>query len=102
VPHFHAWASSPRVIDSTVYYWGIVGQDIYAVRYAFHDGSSVTTFLTDGSQLLATDNRAQLLPPERRGATFVYATYPGRTFVLGADFTVLSDSTLAAPTERGH
>lgn len=72
VPHFKPGFSSPVVIDNRLYYWGIRESDgkLHAMRYDFSGDDLDSTSL--GADVLGTDFRFNLRPPERRDDRIVY------------------------------
>lgn len=91
VPALHAFFSSPSVIDSVLFYWGITPADsgqfrISAMKYDFATGRADSTYLF--SEGLETDNPGHLEAPHRQGNAIVYRTM-GRSFVLSRELRVI-------------
>jgi hypothetical protein len=91
LPFFSEHFSSPTVIDSMIWYWGFIGDRLYAVKYEVRTDRADTVFLAEDQLLQATDNRYQFQSPERTNSHVRYATYR-RTFTLATDMRVVHDS----------
>lgn len=93
VPALHAFFSSPSVIDSVLFYWGITPADsgrfrISAMRYDFATRRADSTYLF--SEGLETDNPGHLEAPHREGNAIVFGTM-GRRFVLSRELRLLRE-----------
>ena len=88
VPHFEPGFSSPVVIDNRLYYWGIRESDgmLYAIRYEFSGGDIDSTSLEE--QVLGTDFRWNLLPPERDDDRLIYRGQGTRWELSVSEFEV--------------
>lgn len=94
LPFFDPNFSSPAVIDSLFYYWGLDREASYvyrvlAVRYDFIREGIDSTFLFRDE--LATDNPYHFDRPEPTDGLIRYATH-GRTYWLRPDLTLVRDS----------
>ena len=92
VPAMHPFHSSPNVIDSVLFYWGITAADsgtfrISAMKYDFGRGVADSTYLY--SEGLETDNPGHLEPPFPGGDFIVYRTLAGR-YALTRDLRIVS------------
>lgn len=76
LPHFNSGFSSPSVIDSTLYYWGLSLQDaggryrLYAMRHSARDGRVDSLFLREETP--ATDFRYFYSPPFAQEGAIVF------------------------------
>lgn len=85
VPHFNSGFSSPSVIDSTLYYWGLSLQDaggryrLYAIRHSARDGRLDSVFLREETP--ATDFRYFYSPPFERDGAIVFEGGEARVLI---------------------
>jgi len=92
VPAMHPFFSSPNVIDSVLYYWGITAANsgpfrISAMKYDFRTRRADSTYLfSDG---LETDNPGYFVPPALERDLVVYATFQ-RRFHVTRDLRIVS------------
>lgn len=70
-------------------YWGIAGERVYAMRYAWNPRRLDSTMVSSDPLLLATDNRFQLEPPVRVDSEYRFSTAPGDKFVLDRNWRVV-------------
>lgn len=102
VPHFHNYFSSPTVLASSLYYWGIDVEQmfraprIYAIRYEFSSGRIDSVLLEYG--LHGTDNRSYLHPPEAVQENVLYER-EGKWWLLDRESfkILLTDTTDTLP-----
>lgn len=85
LPHFNAGFSSPSVIDSTLYYWGLNLRDaggryrLYAMRVAARAGRIDSLFLREETP--ATDFRYFYRPPFPQDGVIVFEGGDARTSI---------------------
>ena len=93
VPHFNSGFSSPSVIDSTLYYWGLSLQDaggryrLYAIRHSARDGRLDSVFLREETP--ATDFRYFYSPPFERDGAIVFEGGEARVLIDRAAWRIL-------------
>ena len=103
LPHFNAGFSSPSVIDSAVYYWGLNRQDdqgryrLYAMRYSPRRGQLDSVFLREEAP--ATDYRFFYGPPFKQDSTIVFEGGEARALVDPLAWRVLRVERLAPAEE---
>ena len=93
VPALDTFFSSPNVIDSVLFYWGITPADsgqfrISAMKYDFTTGRADSTYLF--SEGLETDNPGHLEAPHREGNAIIYRTMDKR-FVLSPALRIIRE-----------
>jgi hypothetical protein len=85
LPHFNSGFSSPWVIDSALYYWGLSRQDnqggnrVYAMRYSPRRGQLDSVFLRE--ETAATDYRFFYGPPFQEHGTIVFEGGKARALI---------------------
>jgi hypothetical protein len=85
LPHFNSGFSSPSVIDSTLYYWGLNLQDdrgryrLYAMRYTARDGRVDSLFLREETPVM--DFRYFYGPPFEQAGAIVFEGGEARAIV---------------------
>ena len=93
LPHFNSGFSSPAVIDSTVYYWGLKLLDangrfrLYAMRFAPRAAGLDSVFLRE--DMPATDFRYHYGPAFEQDGTIVFDGGGARAVVDPATWRVL-------------
>ena len=93
LPHFNAGFSSPSVIDSSVYYWGLNPQSnqgqyrLYAMRYAPRHGRLDSLFLREEAP--ATDYRYFYGPPFEQNGAMVFEGGDARALIDPRTWRVL-------------
>lgn len=95
LPHFDPSFSSPNVIDSLLYYWGLDREADYvyrvsAVRYDFRADRADSALLYRAP--LATDNPYHFQPPERDDGRIRYETHGRIYWVSPETMTIVRDS----------
>ena len=104
VPHFNSGFSSPSVIDSTLYYWGLSLQDaggryrLYAIRHSARDGRVDSVFLREETP--ATDFRYFSSPPFERDGAIVFEGGEGRVLIDREAWRILAAE--SRPTAPGN
>lgn len=93
VPYFNPGFSSPAVPGKRLYYWGIRPSDgmLYAMRYDFGDAGLDSTSL--GDEVLGTDFRFNLRPPELAGDVVVFRGQGTRWELSVSEFEVVRRAT---------
>jgi hypothetical protein len=94
LPFFKRTLPAMAAIDSSILYWAIVEDRVYAARHSFQTGKTDTTFLVQDADLLATDNMYQLLPPRSVGATRIFETWPGQRFKLDSGMRLIGHDSI--------
>ena len=85
LPHFNSGFSSPSVVDSTLYYWGLSLQDqhgryrLYAMRFSPRESGADSLFLREETP--GTDFRYFYGPPFEQGGAIVFDGGEARTLV---------------------
>ena len=104
-PHFNAGFSSPSVIDSVIYYWGMKPQGnqgryrLYAMRFIPRERRVDSLFLREEAP--ATDFRYFYGPPARQSGAIVFEGGDARAVVDPSTWRVLRVEPRApAPTPR--
>jgi len=104
VPHFNSGFSSPSVIDSTLYYWGLSLQDaggryrLYAIRHSARDGRLDSVFLREETP--ATDFRYFYSPPFERDGAIVFEGGEARVLIDREAWRILEAE--GRPTAPGN
>jgi len=104
VPHFNSGFSSPAVIDSTLYYWGLSLQDaggryrLYAIRHSARDGRLDSVFLREETP--ATDFRYFYSPPFERDGAIVFEGGEARVLIDREAWRILEAE--GRPTAPGN
>ena len=102
LPHFNSGFSSPTVIDSTVYYWGLKLLDangrfrLYAMRFAPRTARLDSVFLRE--EMPATDFRYFYGPAFEQEGAIVFEGGGGRAVVDPATWRVLRVTPASAPS----
>lgn len=93
VPHFNSGFSSPTIIDSTVYYWGMNPQNnqgryrLYAMRYSPRHARLDSLFLREEAP--ATDYRYFYGPPFEENGAIVFEGGDARAIIDPGTWRVL-------------
>ena len=99
LPHFNSGFSSPSVIDSAVYYWGMKAQDnqgryrLYAMRYVPRRGQLDSVFLREDAP--ATDYRFFYGPPFEENSAIVFEGGEARGFIDPLTWRVIRQEPLS-------
>ena len=94
LPHFNPGFSSPSVIDSTLYYWGLNLQDehgryrLYAMRFSAREGRVDSLFLREETP--GTDFRYFYGPPFEQDSAIVFDGGEARALVDPRAWKVIS------------
>ena len=85
IPHYHPFFSSPAIIDSVLYYWGVRAGShgvyaISAIRFDFTNRAAQEMTLELETEF-RTDNPRYLEPPRRVEGGFLYTTRQHRWVV---------------------
>ena len=103
LPHFNSGFSSPTVIDSTLYYWGLKLLDdrgryrLYAMRFAPRTARLDSVFLRE--EMPATDFRYFYGPPFEQDGTIVFDGGDARAAIDPVAWRVIRVTPAAAPTQ---
>ena len=104
LPHFNSGFSSPTVIDSAVYYWGLKLLDangrfrLYAMRFAPRTARVDSVFLRE--EMPATDFRYFYTPAFEHEGAIVFEGGGARTAVDPATWRVLRSTPASAPSRQ--